>query len=127
MGRELSSLMDLASAIADGLPKQALRKTAQRVFDKPSEVNVLMYKIVPEATYKRRTLLTPAESERTERLARVIAMAEYVWDDFEDAHEWLKTPHPEMDGVTPIQCAMSELGARRVEEVLNMLFYGIPP
>ena len=127
LGSELSSLLDLADAIAAGLPKQALRKTAQRVYEKPAEASLLVYKVVPEATYKRRTLLSPAESERTERLARVIAMAEYVWDDSELAHEWLKKPHPELGGQAPIQCAMTELGARRVEEVLNMLFYGIPP
>ena len=126
LGRELSSLMDLAGAIADGLPKQALRKTAQRVFDKPSEVNMLMYKIVPEATYKRRTLLTPAESERTERLARVIAFTEYVWDDAGKAQEWLRKPHPELGRQTPIQCAMTELGARQVEDLLNKIFYGLP-
>lgn len=126
LGSELSSLMDLAGAIAAGLPKQALRKTAQRAYEKPSEASLLMYKVVPEATYKRRTLLSPAESERTERLARVIAMAEYVFDD-ELAQEWLKKPHPELGGQAPIQCALTELGARRVEEVLNMLFYGIPP
>ena len=127
LGRHLSSLMDLAGAIAAGLPKQALRKTAQRVYEKPAEASLLMYKVVPEATYKRRTLLSPAESERTERLARVIAMTEYVWDSVEDAQEWLKKPHPELGGQAPIECAMTELGARRVEEVLGMLFYGIPP
>ncbi|MDQ2950350.1 MAG: DUF2384 domain-containing protein [Acidobacteriota bacterium] len=127
LGSELSSLMDLAGAIAAGLPKQALRKTAQRVYEKPAEASLLVYKVVPEATYKRRTLLSPAESERTERLARVIAMAEYVLDDVGFAQEWLKKPHPELGGQAPIQCAMTELGARRVEEVLNMLFYGIPP
>ena len=126
LGREVSSLMDLAGAIADGLPKLALRKTAQRVFDKPSDVNVLMYKVVPEATYKRRTLLTPAESERTERLARVIATAEYVWDNYENAHQWLRKPHPELGRQTPIQCAMTELGARQVEDLLNKIFYGLP-
>jgi putative toxin-antitoxin system antitoxin component (TIGR02293 family) len=127
LGSHLSSLTELANAIAAGLPKQALRKTVQRVFEKPAEASSLMYRVVPEATYKRRTLLTPSESERTERLARVIAMAEYVWDDTELAQQWLKKPHPELGGQTPIECAMTELGARQVEQVLAMFFYGIPP
>ncbi len=38
-----------------------------------------MHQIVPEATYKRRReRLSPLESVRTERMARVVAMAEYV-------------------------------------------------
>ena len=42
-----------------------------------SEQRALMHRIVPEATFKRRReRLSPAESERTERLARVVATAE---------------------------------------------------
>jgi putative toxin-antitoxin system antitoxin component (TIGR02293 family) len=85
-----------------------------------------MFRIVPEATFKRRTRLSPTESERTERLARVIAAAERAWDDREDAREWLTKPHPELGKRTPLESAMSELGARRVEDLLDRLFYGIP-
>ncbi|MGI8742380.1 MAG: antitoxin Xre/MbcA/ParS toxin-binding domain-containing protein [Bryobacteraceae bacterium] len=127
LGSSVTSIMELAGAVSDGLPKAALRKTAQRLFEKPSDVNSMMYKVVPEATYKRRTRLTPTESERTERLARVIALAEYVWDDPEPAHMWMTKPHPELGGKSPIQCAMTELGARQVEYILHSLFYGIPP
>jgi putative toxin-antitoxin system antitoxin component (TIGR02293 family) len=89
-------------------------------------VNALVYSVVPEATYKRRSRLTAAESERTERLARVIALAEYVWDSAEDAREWLKSPHSELSGQQPLHRAKSELGAREVEELLDRIFYGLP-
>ncbi len=69
---------------------------------------------------------TAAESERTERLARVIAAAEAVWDDQNDAREWLTTPHPELGGRPPIECALTELGARQVESLLDRLQYGLP-
>jgi len=82
--------------------------------------------VVPEATYKRRTRLTPSESERTERLARVIAAAEYVWNDRDDAREWLTKPHPELENRPPLEAALTELGARRAEEVLDRLFYAFP-
>jgi putative toxin-antitoxin system antitoxin component (TIGR02293 family) len=85
-----------------------------------------MFRIVPEATFKRRTRLSAAESERTERLARVIAASEYAWDDEESAREWLTRPHPELASRTPLDAAMTELGARRVEDLLDRLFYGIP-
>jgi putative toxin-antitoxin system antitoxin component (TIGR02293 family) len=95
------------------------------LFENPHDVNSLVYRVVPEATYKRRIRLSAAESERTERLARVIAAAEYVWDERQPAHAWLRRPHPELDGQTPLECAMSELGARQVEELLGKLFYGL--
>ncbi len=126
LGIRIVSVHDLAESVSSGLPKQALRKTAQRVYDAPRDVSRLMYKLVPEATYKRRTRLTPAESEKTERLARVIAAAEEVWGDRTDTREWLKRPHPELGGESPLQRAMSELGAREVEALLNKMFFGLP-
>lgn len=83
-------------------------------------------KVVPEATFKRRVRLTVPESERTERIARVIAAAEYVWDEREAAREWLSTPHPDFGNRSPLQTAMTELGARRVEAVLDRILYGLP-
>lgn len=81
---------------------------------------------MPEATYKRRrNKLTAEESGRAERLARVYATAQYVWDSDEDARTFLHTPHPMLSGQTPLDVSMSELGARRVEELLWKLFYGI--
>lgn len=124
LGHPVSTLSDLADAVSSGLPKAALRNTVQRVFGNHS--NSVIYKIVPEATYKRRIKLTAAESERTERLARVIAQAEYVWDSTQDAQEWMQKPHPELGGKSPIECAMTELGARQVEDLLDRIFYGLP-
>jgi putative toxin-antitoxin system antitoxin component (TIGR02293 family) len=59
-------------------------------------------------------------------LARVIAAAEHVWNDRDDAREWLTKPHPESGNRRPLESAAIELGARRVEELLDRLFYGIP-
>lgn len=126
LGATITSLEDLSAAVSSGLPKSALRAVMRRAANGATDINRLVYKIVPEATYKRRTRLTPAESERTERLARVVATAEYVWDNQQDAHRWLNTPHPELGGRTPLDTAMSELGARQVEQLLDKMFYGLP-
>jgi putative toxin-antitoxin system antitoxin component (TIGR02293 family) len=86
-----------------------------------------LYQIVSEATYKRRkTTLSTSESERTERLARIFATALYVWNSDEDARAFLTTPHPLLQGKTPLDVSLTELGARRVEELLWQLYYGIP-
>lgn len=126
LGRRIRSISDLERTITLGLPKRALRLTAERVSTSAGDARRVMFHVVPEATLKRRTRLSAAESERTERLARVIAAAEYVWNDREDAREWLKKPHPELGKRTPLDSAMTELGARRVEDLLDRLFYGIP-
>lgn len=126
LGSPVLSAQDLEAAVVTGLPKRALRMTLARACSSAKHAHALLYRVVPEATYKRRTRLTQAESERTERLARVIAAAEHVWDNRDDAREWLTKPHPELENRPPIEAALTELGARRAEELLDRLFYGIP-
>jgi len=126
LGRRIRSLRELDETVSRGLPKRALLLTAQHVYSSAGDARRAIFRVVPEATFKRRTRLSAAESERTERLARVVAGAEYVWGDLEDAREWLTKVHPELGKQTPLDAAMSELGARRVEELLDRLYYGIP-
>jgi putative toxin-antitoxin system antitoxin component (TIGR02293 family) len=120
------SFSELDRLVAEGLPKKALKASVERIGLSLEEKKRLLYRIVPEATYKRRRdRLTPEESERAERLARVYATAKYVWDSDEDARTFLHTSHPLLEGQTPLEISMTELGARRVEELLWKLFYGI--
>lgn len=122
------SLRDLSACVSHGLPKSALERVLQSAAgDDPAERRRLLQRVIPLATYKRRQrLLKLEESERTERLARVIATAEYVWDgDRDAAHEFLTSPHPMLDGERPIDAALTDLGAREVEAILANLFYGI--
>src|SRR5580698_2319488 len=103
MGRRLGSIAALNDAVLQGLPKAALRRIASRIFASKTEQKVLMNRIVPEATFKRRRdRLSVAESERTERIARVVADAEYVWVDRDDARRFLTSSHPLLGGRTPI-------------------------
>jgi uncharacterized protein (DUF2384 family) len=37
----------------------------------------------------------------------------------------MTTPHPELDGRSPFDAAKTDLGARRVEGLLNALEYGL--
>lgn len=127
LGQTVASLLDLSDAVERGLPKSTLRNVARHLFSKPSDQRAMMHRIVPEATFKRRRdRLSAAESERTERLARVIAIAEDVWQDRAQARIFLTTPHPEIGGKTPLDAALTELGARQAEEVMNRILYGLP-
>ncbi|ELW9527407.1 DUF2384 domain-containing protein [Burkholderia cenocepacia] len=59
------------------------------------------------------------------RVAWIVAAATSVWSDEDDAREFLSTPHPKLEGRTSLDVALTELGARRVEELL-WNFYGPP-
>ena len=126
LGKKIRSLSDLERSVSGGLPKSSLRHVVDRIYSEKGEARRALYLVVPEATFKRRTKLSAEESGKTERLARVIALAEHVWDDREEAREWLTKPHMELDGKTPMAAAMTELGARQGEELLNKLFFGLP-
>jgi len=120
------SFAELDMLVSHGLPKQSLKAIVACVGINTEERKQLLYRIIPEATYKRRRdKLSAEESERTERLARIYATAQYVWDSDHDARIFLNTPHPLLQSRTPLDVSMTELGARRVEELLWQLYYGI--
>ncbi len=116
----------LVAAVEKGLPRSALLRVVARSGLTGKARDALMYRVVPLATFKRRSRLKPHESEKTERLARVIALAEVLWDDLPSAQRFLSTPHPELDNRTPLESAASELGARQVEDIVNRALYGLP-
>lgn len=120
------SFAALDDLVAHGLPKDALKASVDRVYLSGEDRKKLLYRIIPEATYKRRrSTLTADESGRAERLARIFATADYVWNSEDDARAFLSRPHPMLQGRTPLDVSMTELGARRVEELLWKLYYGI--
>ena len=116
LGKPMTSILKLNDAVERGLPKATLRNVARRVFPDAAGQRAMMHRIVPEATYKR----------RRERLTPAVATAEDLWQDREQARRFLTTPHPEIGGKTPLDAALTELGARQAEEVMARIVYGLP-
>ncbi len=122
-----NSFSALDELVRAGLPKSALRLSVAHVGRTVDERKLILNSIIAEASFKRRTTrLSPADSERAERLARIFATANYVWEDEDDARDFLHAAHPLLENRTALDVSMSELGARRVEELLLNLFYGLP-
>jgi len=121
-----TTFAELDRVVSSGIPKAALRKMVNRIAIHGEQASSLLYRIVPEGTLKRRKIvLSPEESERTERLARVFATACYVLESEDDARQFLHTPHPMLEGNTPLNIAFTEIGAQRVERVLWSAYYGL--
>ena len=121
-------MSELDALVQKGLPKESLERTLRTVYSERGEYKEFRAQVIPIATLKRRgAKLSTIESERTERLARVTAMALETWNGEEEGtREWLRAPHKELGGVAPMQAALTELGARRVEKILMTIFYGLP-
>jgi len=69
--------------------------------------------------------LTPEQSDRAARLARVINLAARVFGSQEKAFLWLRLPSDQLEGRTPIGYLSTETGARFVEEMLIRIDHGI--
>lgn len=117
----------IEKAVEIGLPRLALRHVAAQIAgaDK-AKIASLEWVIVPKTTLERRTeQLSPLESERTERVARLFVHARRALGTEAEARAFMTTPHPLLDGRTPIDAARTDLGARRTEQILNALEYGL--
>ncbi len=127
LGASVRTMQDLDTAVTAGLPKRSLVLLSSRLHQDNRVASAFKFKVIPPATWKRRQKqLSPDESARIERFARVLATAEYVLDDREEARQWMNSPHSELGGKTPLDTARTEIGARRVEDILNKLFFGLP-
>ena len=124
--RKINSIEQLDRQVEAGLPKASLGAVARHVYGASPDAAALMQRVIPSATFHRRGEdLKPQESEKVERLARVIATAEFVWGSVDDARAFLRTDHAMLGSRRPIEVALTELGARRVENLLWSLFYGV--
>ena len=124
--RKVASVEQLEQQVEAGLPKSSLGAVARHVYGSSPDAAALMQKVIPAATFHRRgEELKPQEGERVERLARVIATAEHVWDNVDDARSFLTTGHPMLGRKRPIEVALTEQVARRVENLLWSLFHGV--
>jgi putative toxin-antitoxin system antitoxin component (TIGR02293 family) len=126
--RRIRTLADLRRAVDDGLPAAALDQTVRHVAGEGQAATELKYRIVPKTTLQRRRgeRLSPEESQRLERLARMAALAEAVWENQVLAHEFLTSAQPQLGGERPVDLAMSDLGTREVEGLLIKLEYSLP-
>ena len=84
--------------------------------------------VIPARTLKSRYLrsepLNIDESDRLARVARVFELALKVWNNQEDAREWLLTPKRRFEEKSPLAMLRTELGERAVEEFLIQIDEG---
>ncbi|HEX3235567.1 MAG TPA: antitoxin Xre/MbcA/ParS toxin-binding domain-containing protein [Gemmatimonadales bacterium] len=123
----LASVADVERAVGKGLPYASLTHVI-RGYPERQQRHVQEI-VLPRSTLQRREgegRLKPAESERLERIARLTALAEQVWESPEEAQRFLTTDHPMLEGQAPLDLAATDLGTRRVEALLWKLEYSLP-
>jgi putative toxin-antitoxin system antitoxin component (TIGR02293 family) len=129
LGRTVHNMRELDAIVREGVPKRALDTfiASLTATSRGADLTVsLRNKIVPRATYQRVDRFNLQVGETTERLARLYALALSVFENRAAAARFLMNPHPELDDRTPFDVALTEIGGREVEEVIERGLHGLP-
>jgi putative toxin-antitoxin system antitoxin component (TIGR02293 family) len=83
---------------------------------------------IPKSTLmrmlERRNRMAAGDSDRVYRLAAILALAEEAIGDREKAQRWLRQTNQVLGNQTPLRALETEIGVRRVEQVLGRIAYG---
>lgn len=64
------------------------------------------------------------DADSTQRLCELESLAQEAFEIPEEAADWMRRPHPMLDGETPRECAKSSSGGERVRAILVAIKYG---
>lgn len=121
----LRSDHDLVKLVEDRLPTDAIDGLRRSGFT-DEDVYAL---VVPRRTLTHRRArnesLSPDESDRAVRIARIAALAGHVFGDPVRSWRWLRSPKRQFQGRSPLQLLGSEAGARLIEELLYRIDEGM--
>jgi putative toxin-antitoxin system antitoxin component (TIGR02293 family) len=74
---------------------------------------------------RNRSALGLVESDRLVRYTQLWKQAVHLWGSDDAARQWLTAPEPALGGVSPIEHAATEIGARQVEDLMGQIAHGI--
>ncbi len=125
--RRIRTTDDLASQVRSGLPASTVSTLAAVLSLHRTQVAERLS--IPPRTLSRRlanhSRLTHEESDRTLRMARVVALAKEILGSEEKASRWLSNPNRALGGRVPFDLLDTDVGVRSVEEILERIAYGI--
>ncbi|OPY70736.1 MAG: hypothetical protein A4E57_00353 [Syntrophorhabdaceae bacterium PtaU1.Bin034] len=135
LGQRIRKPVDFDALIKKGMPWAALYHVKKQ-FDLPDETLARIIGVSLRTVARKRSgsqrpdepaakRLSPVESDRLYRFARIVALAEDVFESREDAIEWLNTKQHGLGGAVPINMLQTDAGSREVEELLLRIEHGV--
>ena len=117
---------DLIRQIQKGLRFTEL-ETLRHSLDMPFEQLAAKLSISRSTLQRRKHAgrLSPDESDKVLRFARLLGHATAVFGDVDKARAWLKHPQYGLGGAVPLDYAETEIGAREVDNLLGRIDYGV--
>jgi putative toxin-antitoxin system antitoxin component (TIGR02293 family) len=125
--RKVDSDSDLTLLTREGLPVGTLTLLAHQLsIERKTLARVVG---ISDRTLSRRLAnnerLTAEESDRTVRLARIVALTTNTLGTSQKASSWLQTPNRALDGQRPLDLLDTDTGVRSVETILARIEYGL--
>jgi putative toxin-antitoxin system antitoxin component (TIGR02293 family) len=126
VGRGVRSPQDLAERVREGLPFAALSAVMEQ-YGISRDVLCDLLHLSPRNFLRRRDQkrLSPDESDRVYRLARVIAHANRVFEDPDESADWIQTPNASLGKQQPLTLLDTDIGVQEVDQVLGRIEHGI--
>jgi len=102
-------------------------ETLQNKIDLPLEQLAAKLSISRSTLQRRKSSgrLSPDESDKLLRFARLLEHATDVFGNLVKARAWLKFPQRGLGGSVPLDYAETEIGAREVDNLLGRIDYGV--
>ncbi len=125
-GSSIRSLADMQEALRRGLPYAAFEAVLEALqLDSSTLVRLVGASPRTMARRKVKRVLSPTESDRLYRVARVTVQAADTFGSLETARAWLHRPNEALGGDTPISQLDTEIGEHEIEQLLARIEYGI--
>ncbi len=128
LGKAVHSPLDLADLIEAGLPRETAEQVREHLHLTEQEMAACLgisTKTLQRLAKQPKGLLSQVQGDRLYRLARIVALAEQVFEDTGRAHSWLREPQRGLGYRSPLELMHTEVGAREVENLLGRIEYGV--
>ena len=126
VGKSVRSPEDLAERVRKGLPFAALLAVMEQYgISRDVLCTILHLSARNFLRRKEQKRLSPDESDRLYRLARVIAHANRVFEDPEESADWIQSPNSALGKQQPLNLLDTDIGVQQVDQVLGRIEHGI--
>jgi putative toxin-antitoxin system antitoxin component (TIGR02293 family) len=131
LGQKIQTPIDFNALIRKGMPQTSLSHVKSVLHLSDGTLARIIGVSVRTVTRrgggksKAERRLSPVESDRLYRFARIVALAEDVFEDRDDAIEWLNSKQYGLGGAVPINMLQTDAGSREVEGLLHRIEHGI--
>jgi putative toxin-antitoxin system antitoxin component (TIGR02293 family) len=127
LGLKAKGVPELLGLVRAGLQYNSLESFVRKTRF-PREEAFSLVQISPRtlARRKEKGRLSPEESDRLVRAARIVSQTRRLFEgNAEAANRWLKSSQQALGGSTPLEYAQTEIGAREVEALIARLEHGV--